>query len=164
MSFNNDFLFNKEFWLQKKGTAMDKIFAPSYANLFMAHIEESFFTSIGFRPQFYVRYLNDIFFTWTDTHNEMLLFLERFNNFHPSIKLTHTISQSEIDFLDMLLYRQIGKNTNRLGTKVSFQPTNTHRLLHKYSFHPKYTFQGIIKGQLIHYLRLCSDISQFHEA
>jgi len=47
--FNNDFLFNGKFRLQKSGTAMGKIFAPSYANLLMAKIEEDFFQSINFR-------------------------------------------------------------------------------------------------------------------
>ena len=47
---NNDFFFNGNFWLQKSGTAMRKVFAPSYANLFMAKIEEDFFTAIMFPP------------------------------------------------------------------------------------------------------------------
>ena len=37
----NDFLFNGEFFLQIKGTAMGKEFAPSYANIFMAKWEVS---------------------------------------------------------------------------------------------------------------------------
>ena len=37
----NDFLFNGNFFLQVKGTAMGKKFAPSYANLFMAQWEAS---------------------------------------------------------------------------------------------------------------------------
>ena len=47
---NNDFLFDGQFWLQISGTAMGKIFAPSYANLFMAWVEERFFAHIGYRP------------------------------------------------------------------------------------------------------------------
>jgi len=37
----NDFEFDSKFYLQDKGTAMDKKFAPSYANIFMADWEES---------------------------------------------------------------------------------------------------------------------------
>ena len=36
---NNDFQFNGETFLQTKGTAMGKKYAPSYANIFMAHIQ-----------------------------------------------------------------------------------------------------------------------------
>lgn len=32
----NDFEFNNQFYLQTKGTAMGKKFAPAYANIFMA--------------------------------------------------------------------------------------------------------------------------------
>lgn len=35
----NDFEFNDEYFLQIKGTAMGKKFAPSYANIFMAEWE-----------------------------------------------------------------------------------------------------------------------------
>jgi len=161
---NNDFLFNGSFWLQKSGTAMGKIFAPSYANLFMAKIEEDFFSIIGYRPPFYSRFLDDIFFIWTESYNKLLSFIDLFNAFHRSIKLTHRISQTEIDFLDICIYTQPFGDSFNLGSRVHFKPTNTHRLLHKHSFHPKHTFAGIIKGQLTRYFRLCSDITDFHKA
>jgi len=91
-------------------------------------------------------------------------FLNLFNNFHSSIKLTHNISQSEIEFLDICIYKHITHSSVSLGTRVHFKPTNTHRLLHKHSFHPKHTFAGIVKGQLIRFHRLCSDINDFHKA
>ena len=47
---SNDFWVDGKFWLQTKGTAMGKIFAPSYANIFMAFLEEQFFASVGYRP------------------------------------------------------------------------------------------------------------------
>ena len=38
----NDFLFDGVYWLQNSGTAMGKMFAPAYANLFMTAIEQDF--------------------------------------------------------------------------------------------------------------------------
>ena len=81
---NNDFLFDGQFWLQISGTAMGRIFAPSYANLFMAVIEQDFFLSRSMVPLFYKRYLDDIFMLWTDglpSHEE---FITAFNGFCPS--------------------------------------------------------------------------------
>ncbi|KAL0149653.1 hypothetical protein M9458_055041, partial [Cirrhinus mrigala] len=37
----NDFEFDSKFYLQIKGTAMGKRFAPSYANIYMAHWEQT---------------------------------------------------------------------------------------------------------------------------
>lgn len=37
---HNDFEFNNKYYLQVKGTAMGKKFAPAYANIFMAQWEE----------------------------------------------------------------------------------------------------------------------------
>ena len=39
---NNVFLFQNQFYKQKKGTAMGACFAPNYANLFMGFGEEKF--------------------------------------------------------------------------------------------------------------------------
>lgn len=36
---HNDFEFNGQFFLQIKGTAMGKRFAPAYANIFLAEWE-----------------------------------------------------------------------------------------------------------------------------
>ena len=157
---NNDFLFNGEFWLQVSGTAMGKVFAPSYANLFMAKIEEDFFNELGSRPPFYVRFLDDIFFLWNDTRESLDEFLHALGSYHKSIKLTHNISQEQVDFLDLTILNTQGSNT--LRTKVYFKATNTHRLLHKHSFHPGHTFKGIVKGQLHRFHRLCSNRADFN--
>lgn len=39
----NDFQFDSKFYLQFKGTAMGKHFAPAYANIYMANWEETAF-------------------------------------------------------------------------------------------------------------------------
>ena len=144
---------------------MGKIFAPSYANLFMAYFEEKFFSSFGYRPPFYGRYLDDIFIIWTEGAARLELFLNALNAFHPSIKLTSTTSTEEIDFLDITVFKELsGLLPPTFYTKVHFKVTNTHRLLHKHSFHPRHTFAGIIKGQLSRFHRLCSFHKDFNLA
>lgn len=61
----NDFIFNEKFYLQIKGTAMGKRFAPAYANLYMANWEEEALTKCVHKPLCYLRYLDDIFGIWT---------------------------------------------------------------------------------------------------
>jgi len=50
----NDFEFNREYFLQVKGTAMGKQFAPAYANIYMADWEESVFKKCKILPTEYL--------------------------------------------------------------------------------------------------------------
>ena len=160
---SNDFLFHGNFWLQISGTAMGKIFAPSYANMFMAKMEQDFFHTTGYLPHLYLRYLDDIFIIWTEGSTKLESFLKDFNNFHRSVKITHTTHHESIDYLDVTVFKST-LHAKELSTKVHFKPTNTHRLLHKHSFHPQHTFKGIVKGQLNRFHRLCTHTKHFEEA
>lgn len=82
-----------------------------------------------------------------------------FNTFHPSVKLTTQVSRKAVDFLDITIFKS--PTSNVLHTKVHFKITKTHRLLHKHSFHPRHTFEGIVKGQLIRFHRLCTFHNDF---
>lgn len=53
-------LFNNRHFLQVKGTAMGKRFAPAYGNIYMLEWEESVFPKCETLPAQYWRYLDDI--------------------------------------------------------------------------------------------------------
>ena len=162
---NNDFLFNGSFWLQKSGTAMGKIFAPSYANLFMAVTEQDFLLTSPTLPLFYKRYLDDIFILWDQSESSLTQFITAYNSFHPSIHFKHVIDPLTLDFLDITIFKHTPLSPSiLLHTKVHFKMTNTLQLLHKFSFHPKHTFAGIVRAQLLRYYRLCTSPQDFHSA
>lgn len=161
----NDFMFDGEFYLQIKGTAMGKRFAPAYANIFMAAWEEEVFKKCGKRPLHYLRYLDDVWGIWTHTEGEFEEFMQILNTHDPSIKLKHVLNRESIDFLDTTVYK--GDKfalENRLDIKVFFKETDTHALLFKSSFHPKHTFRGLIKSQLLRFQRICTQRDTFWEA
>ena len=83
----NDFVFNGQYYLQIKGTAMGKKFAPSYANIFMANWEEEVFPKCPIKPFYYLRYLDDIWGLWTGSREEFQDFFDILNTHDPSIKL-----------------------------------------------------------------------------
>ena len=58
---NNDFKFGDQWFLQIKGTAMGKKFAPSYANIFMANWEAEILSKTNLHPAVYFRFFDDIF-------------------------------------------------------------------------------------------------------
>lgn len=162
---NNDFIFNREWFLQTYGTPMGRKFAPNYANLFMAQWEKEALSKCPLQPDCYLRFLDDIFIIWPHSEPDFWTFFNILNNHHPTIKLKATIHPQTVDFLDVTLYK--GPNfhlSSTLDTKVYFKPTDTHELLHKKSFHPKHTFKGIIKSQIIRFHRICNNPSDFEQA
>lgn len=162
---SNDFLFNEQWYLQVSGTAMGKKYAPSYANIDMAILEEEVLEIAPKKPLVFLRFLDDIFCIWTYSKEEFLEFYNLLNNHRESIKFQYNISENSVDFLDVTLYKGSKfKHEGILDTKVYFKPTDTHELLDKNSFHPKHTFQGIIKSQIIRYFKICSDNDTFNEA
>lgn len=161
----NDFIFNEKFYLQIKGTAMGKRFAPAYANLYMANWEEEALTKCLQKPLCYLRYLDDIFGIWTGSREEFDVFFAILNSHDSSIKLKLEINDDSIQFLDTTIFRGPEfLETSQLDVKVFFKATDTHALLHKTSFHPSHTFKGIIKAQLLRFKRICTRQEDFSEA
>uniref|UniRef100_A0A1A8C3F2 Reverse transcriptase domain-containing protein n=1 Tax=Nothobranchius kadleci TaxID=1051664 RepID=A0A1A8C3F2_NOTKA len=161
----NDFEFDGQFYLQIKGTAMGKKFAPAYANIFMAQWETEALNKCVKKPLYYYRYLDDIWGVWTHSEEDFQLFLNTLNTHNPSIKLKSATNAKSVDFLDTTTFK--GPNfssTHKLDIKVYFKPTDTHALLFKTSYHPKHTYAGLIKSQLLRFHRICTQESDFKEA
>lgn len=158
----NDFEFNNQFFLQIKGVAMGKKFAPAYANIFMAEWEEAALGKCPQKPFLYVRYLDDIFGIWTHSQEEFTEFIQILDTHDPSIRLKHKSDHHSIDFLDTTVYKgELFQTDQSLDIKVFFKETDTHSLLFKTSFHPTHTYKGLIKSQLIRFQRICTQDSDF---
>lgn len=161
----NDFEFNGEFFLQIKGTAMGKKFAPAYANIFMAEWEASALSQCPKQPLHYFRYLDDIWGVWTHSEEDFNHFVAILNGHNPSITLKSTTSRLSVDFLDTTTYKGTDFSTShKLDIKVFFKETDTHALLHKKSFHPRHTYSGLVKSQLLRFHRICTQQRDFKEA
>lgn len=153
----NDFEFNKQTFLQVKGTAMGKRFSPAYANIYMADWEESVFAKCPKLPEIYLRYLDDIWGIWTYSREDFEQFATILNDHHPSINLKPVLHSTEINFLDTTVFKgPTFSQTGKLDIRVFFKPTDSHALLHKDSFHPRHTFRGIVHSQLLRFRRICT--------
>ena len=51
------------------------------------------------------RFIDDIFIIWTGTPEEFEQFMIYLNQIHQTIKFTHEISEKELTFLDITLYK-----------------------------------------------------------
>lgn len=161
----NYFIFNRQFYLQVKVTAMGKQFALLYANIFMADWERGALSKCSLKPASYYQYLDDIWGVWSGSREDFIEFVGILNSHDPSIKLQYVLDDKSTDFLDTTVYNGPNFKKNQvLDTKVFFKATVTHTLLHKSSFHPRHTFRGLVKSQLIRFWRICSGDGDFWDA
>ena len=123
---NNDFEFGEHKYLQKSGTAMGKIFAPNYCNIFMAKLETEVIARFPHKPKFWKRFLDDIFMIWEHDRKLLEEFLYLLNSAHPAIKFTAEIHENSADFLDVTVYKGLNFSTTcKLSTKMYFAPKCT---------------------------------------
>lgn len=158
----NNFIFNGINFLQTKGCAMGTKCAPTYANIFMGKFEEThIYPRIVDKTRIFLRYIDDLFFIWKGSEEELIKFFEEINKVHPTIKFDYKYSRKEIEFLDLTIYKDL---TGNLATKVFTKPTDRQAYLHKKSAHPNHLKKSIPYGQALRLRRICTDLSEFETA
>ena len=120
---NNNFEFDGNHFLQKRGTAIGTRMAPSYANIFMHDLESRLLDSAQVKPILWLRYIDDIFMVWTTGEEQLCEFLDWINRFHDTIKFTWNWSRDRINFLDM----QVINNNGVIETDLYVKPTDKHQ-------------------------------------
>ena len=70
------------------------------------------------------RFIDDVFFIWTDSEENLEKFLKELNGFQPSIKFTFKKSKMKmkVNFLDVVIKIKNG----RLSTDLWSKPVDSH--------------------------------------
>ena len=134
----NSFQFNGEDFLQSHGTAMGTKIAIAFANIFMAKIEREILRQRNTTPVFWKRFIDDIISMWDTNRDKIEDFLLKANSFHPTIKFTAEISETETIFLDTLVYKGnrflkesiLDVRTLSIHEFSFVSPTRRHKRLH----------------------------------
>lgn len=156
----NDFYFNNKYYLQIMGTAMGKRFAPALANIYLLDFDRAAMEDFHIKPECFFRFLDDIFFIFFGTEEDLKNYETFLNSLIPDIKIELDFSRKKVNFLDLTIFIEEGE----LKHTVFHKPTDTHQLLHKKSYHPAHTFKGILKSQFIRFKRLCCDQKNYTKA
>ena len=161
----NDFEFAGKIFLQILGVAMGRTYAPSTANAYLLKFDNAAKQGWRIALELFFRFLDDIFFLFPGTVQELEEFERFLNSIIPDIQVTLKYSTSSVEFLDTIVYKKmLPDGSCILQTKVYFKPTDTHQLLHKHSFHPPHTFKAILRSQFIRFKRISSGREDFEEA
>ena len=135
--------------------------APSYANIFMANLENKLLDNgpNNLQALIWKRCIDNIFVVWTHDEENLLTFTDHLNSSHPAIKFEHEYSHSIIHFLGTTEPLRNKAHVTSLYTK----PTDRTLLLHNKSHHPIHCKQGVIysQAQLVRYRRLTTHDGDF---
>ena len=153
----NNFKFDQKTFKQVRGTAIGTRFAPLYALLFMADLEEKILNAFEEKPMRWWRYIDDIFFILEHGKESLETFLNKLSTFDPTIKLTAEYSKQAIKFLVVKVRLVEGE----LMTDLLVKPTDTHQFLDPSSSHPYHCKKGIPYSQALRLNRICSDNESF---
>ena len=92
----NNFIFNCFHDLQVMGCAVGTICALVYANIFMVQFEaKHIFPNIHGKAVLFLRYIDDIFMIWNGTNEELILFIDKVNKKHKTIKFDYKMSTKQ---------------------------------------------------------------------
>ena len=146
---SNAFRFGNQIYKQLMGTAMGTPMAPNYANIFMGKYENDLINSYhetrGVKPLVWYRYIDDIFFIWTEGPEKLSDFLEYAQNFSKMRKMKSNIrfevnqSVEKVNFLDV----EVCFSGTTLTTSLYSKPTDAHMYLNTTSNHPKHVVRNI---------------------
>ena len=79
------------------------------------------------------------------------------SNCHPALQFTHTVSETELPFLDI----NLPVYGDRICTSIHYKATDTHSYLHYDSSHSRHRKESLPCSQLLRLLRMCSDQADF---
>lgn len=160
---NNYFRYREHVFHQLQGTAMGTPVAPTYANIFMYMLERSIVQQYRAHGTllYYGRYLDDILMMITDKSTVSSIQHE-LNNLHPRIKLNFEVSKYKAEFLDLVIFKgERFLSSNVFDLRVHQKSLNLYLYLPFTSAHPIHQKKGMIKTEMIRYIRNSSSIKYY---
>ena len=100
--------------------------AVAFANIFMAKIEREIPRQSNTTLIFWKRFIDEIISMWDTNRDKIKEFFLKANGFHPTIKFTAQISETETIFLDTVVYKgDRFLKESILSVRTYFKPTET---------------------------------------
>lgn len=87
----------------------------------MRYLEEKFLETQSYKPEVWIRYIDDIFFVCKHGKDKLTHFITKANEYHPTIKFTAEYSPASINFLDTTVKKD---TTGKLYTELYVKPTD----------------------------------------
>lgn len=158
----NNFKFNGRNFYQCRGVAMGHKASPSISDIVIYYLEENILALAEGRIYKWLRFRDDVFAIYTGNEGEAAKFLDTANEIHPTLKFKYNISNEQGIFLDTVVFKgKRFKKANILDFKPYVKPSENFQYIHRQSSHPKSVFRGLIKGELIRFVRTATNIEDY---
>ena len=148
---------------QKNGTAMGTAVAPAFANLYLHYKLRSVIKKYQKYIAIQLRYVDDGFMV---IRGDIQLAKSIVNDLdkHSNLNLTLEGAGDSATFMDIEFYKgERFKAVGILDSKTYTKPISKFLYLHGKSNHPEHTFKGLVKGELIRFLRNTSSEKVWNE-
>ena len=119
---NNIFEFDEKVKQQVAGTAIGTKFATPYACIYLDEVETEFLKMQELQRLVWLQYIDDIFFTWNHSEDELTKFLENLNKFKSNLKFRYEIPKDNINFLNL----NVSMKESNLVNYLYFKETDRH--------------------------------------
>ena len=144
-------------YFQRNGLPIGKSVSKPMAGIYMHWFEKTYVFNEGskFKDKivFWKRQMDDIFFIWRGTKDELELFVWTLNGIEHRLQFTLEVEMDGyLPFLDVGIMKENGK----FLTKVYRKPTHTQQYINWVANHPKNMLLGVLKG-LIHRAHVLCD-------
>lgn len=155
--------FDRNYYRQIEGFPMGIAPAPDVANLFMWLL----LRRLGPPPAerlLYRRLIDDLFIVWRGPRDKLETYLESINRLHANIRITWTISDYSVSFLDLEIYKggRFEDNDGRLAINVHQKQLNRYLFIPQLSFHTEAQHRAWIKAELLRFMRNTSSRTDFY--
>ena len=117
----------------------------------MAELGEEFLSTCTYQSRIWLKFIDDTFLILNHPRLSLESFIEKLNQFHPTIKFTKESSDYGLPY----------KKEDKLKTRVYQKPTNNKHYLLYTSCHPKQHKDGIPYGLLVRAKRICTKNNVF---
>ena len=138
---------------------MGNVTAPSLANLFMGLLEKNILSKCSNKPLVWSRYIDDVFFIWTHSEEDLDDFLVFCNSYNSNIQLDPIPPSKNIPFLDVSVIIENGKLICGLYTK----PTDSHLCLRWSSCHSIHKKENLPYTLALRIRRICTRLTDFEK-
>ncbi len=159
--------YKNESYRQVTGIATGACFAPPLANIYLLELWKPVWENFNNALVMQRRYIDDglVIIKAGTKVNTIEKLVKQLGSSHPSIKITQNISKTACIFLDIYIFKGYRFLKDQLlDTQVYFKPTNKFLWLNAFSCHPQTLLDGVIIGELVRYIRLCSSHGAYNQA
>ena len=127
----NSLEFNEKHFVQTR------VMGVAFSVIFMADLEKRLLAASPLKPFVWKRFIIDIFSLWNIPMEEVSIFVNFANLFHPSIKFTCEMSSKHAVFLDTEVFKESRLSPlGILNLQTPFKHTETFQYIHFSSCHP----------------------------